>query len=193
MSLSAPAPRRHKHTRTIVCEGFARDDGLWDIEARIVDTKTFRYKEPYRGLRESGQHVHDMQVRLTVSPDMVVRAVEVSMNETPYPLCLGAPPAYQGLVGKKIGLGWRRAVQEVVGGVRGCTHVRELLFPMATVAFQSMGGWKEGSDDEVPAHTDDAEGPRFLDGCRAWATDGEVVARLHPRFYRGPKPEVTPG
>src|SRR6185503_19700597 len=46
MSLSAPAPRRHLHTRSITCEGFARDDGLWDIEARIVDTKTYRVEEP---------------------------------------------------------------------------------------------------------------------------------------------------
>ncbi len=190
MSLTPPVPRRHKHTRTIVCDGFEREDGLWDIEARIVDTKSFRYREPFRGVREPGARVHDMSVRLTLSTDTIVRAVEVSMNATPYERCNGAPPAYQGLVGKKIGLGWRRAVQECVGGVRGCTHVRELLFPMATVAFQAMGEWKNEPDD-VPAHNDDAEAPRFLDGCRAWASDGEVVAKLYPRLYKGPP--IVPG
>jgi len=189
MSLPPPVPRRHMHTRNIVCEGYLRADGLWDIEARIEDKKTFRYHEPYRGLREPGTHVHDMSVRLTIDGQMVVHEVAVSMDATPYPRCLGAPPAYQGLIGKKIGLGWRRAVQECVGGVRGCTHVRELLFPMATVAFQTVGGWKELDErDGLPRHTDDAEMPRFIDGCLAWASDGEVVAKLYPKLYRKPGP-----
>jgi hypothetical protein len=34
MSLPAPAPRRHLHTRVISCEGYEREDGLFDIEAR---------------------------------------------------------------------------------------------------------------------------------------------------------------
>lgn len=185
MSLSAPAPRRHLHTRTIVCEGYRRDDGLWDIEASIVDTKAYAYVEPDRGHREPGDPVHHMAVRLTLDEKMVVRAIEVDMPATPYTTCLTAAPAYQGLVGKQVGLGWRRAVNECVGGVLGCTHVRELLFPMATVAFQTMGGWKEKESgqeelDGVPASAGGR--PYFLDGCKSWAADGPVVARLHPQF-----------
>ncbi|GAA4414397.1 DUF2889 domain-containing protein [Quisquiliibacterium transsilvanicum] len=185
MSLSAPAARRHLHTRSIVCEGFRRDDGLWDIEAQIVDTKTYGYEEPDRGLRNPGDPVHHMAVRLTLDDRMVVQGVEVSMPATPYTTCLTAAPAYQGLIGRQVGLGWRRAVNECVGGTRGCTHVRELLFPMATVAFQTMGGWKEketGTEnlDDVPANASGR--PYFLDGCKSWAVDGPVVARLHPQF-----------
>jgi hypothetical protein len=87
MPLSEPAPRRHLHTRKITCEGFARDDGLWDIEARIVDTKTYSVDEPFRGLREPGMPVHDMQLRLTLDRDMVVRDIEVTTNESPYDIC----------------------------------------------------------------------------------------------------------
>lgn len=185
MSLPAPAPRRHMHTRTIVCEGYRRDDGLWDIEASIVDTKAYAYEEPDRGLRQPGDPVHHMAVRLTLDAAMVVRAIEVDMPATPYATCLTAAPAYQGLVGKRVGLGWRKAVNEAVGGVRGCTHVRELLFPMATVAFQTIGGWKEQESaqeelDGVPAGAGGR--PYFLDGCKSWAVDGPVVARLHPQF-----------
>ena len=36
-------------------EPFERDDGLWDIEAQIVDTKTYAYDEPFRGRREVGE------------------------------------------------------------------------------------------------------------------------------------------
>jgi len=29
---------------------------------------------------------------------------------------------------------------------------------------------------------DNGERPRFIDGCHSWRSDGEVVARLYPRF-----------
>jgi hypothetical protein len=197
MALSPAAPRSPLHTRRIVCEGFRREDGDFDIEARILDIKAYGYTEPFRGHRAPGDPVHDMTVRLTVSSDMVVRAIEVDMPETPYTTCQGARAAFQGLTGARIGPGWRKAVNEAVGGVRGCTHVRELLFPMATVAFQTIGGWS--SDDEARVEGTEArvqateapehvlrrsERPYFLDGCISWASDGEIVAQLHPQYAR---------
>ena len=85
--LPRPAPRRHLHTRTIQCEGFEREDGLYDIEARIVDTKTYAVDEPFRGHREAGWPVHDMQLRLTLDRTMTVRAIEVTTNHAPYDVC----------------------------------------------------------------------------------------------------------
>ena len=38
-SLPAPVPRRPVHTRRISFEGFLRDDGLWDIDCQLSDTK----------------------------------------------------------------------------------------------------------------------------------------------------------
>ena len=101
MGLSAAAPRRHLHTRTIRCEGYEREDGLFDIEASIVDQKTYAVEEPYRGLRQAGQHVHDMQLRLTLDREMTVRAIEVATNEAPYDPCFTVAPAFQKLVGAK--------------------------------------------------------------------------------------------
>lgn len=212
MNLPPPVPRTHKHTRRITCEGYRRDDGLWDIDARIVDTKTYRYTEPDRGPRAIGEPVHDMSVRLTIDDAMIVRDIEVVFSSNPYAACLGAAPSFKGLIGAKVGLGWRKAVQACVGGTNGCTHVRELLFPMATVAFQTMSGWaadddraprgasrgSSGGSDAAP-RADGAEGergaprgpadgtdrkPYFIDGCKAWASTGDVVARFHPRFHR---------
>ncbi|NLD67239.1 MAG: DUF2889 domain-containing protein [Limnobacter sp.] len=183
MSLPAPSARRHLHTRRVHCEGFLRDDGLWDIEGRIVDTKTYTYTEPFRGVREPGSEVHDMAVRLTIDDAMVVHAIAVDMPSVPYPTCPGAKPNFQGLVGACIARGWRRSVNEAVGGTQGCTHVRELLFPMATVAFQTVNGWAEDGPDGVCKSTlSENERPIFIDGCHSWAADGEVVATLYPRF-----------
>lgn len=185
MNLSPPVARIPKHTRRIVCEGYRREDGLWDIDARIVDTKAFRYTEPERGPRAIGDPVHDMAVRLTLDDEMVVRDIEVVFNSTPYPECQGAGPNFRELVGARIGPGWRKAVQACVGGTRGCTHVRELLFPMATVAYQTMSGWSSDGEDPRPAPPREQAGkPYFLDGCHAWSASGPVVARFHPHLYR---------
>jgi hypothetical protein len=68
--------------------------------------------------------------------------------------------------------------------------VRELLFPMATVAFQTIGGWssdeagntKQSQAAEQPVQRKGK--PYFLDGCISWASDGEIVAQLHPEYAR---------
>jgi len=185
MGLSAAAPRRHLHTRTIRCEGYEREDGLFDIEASIVDQKTYAVEEPYRGWREAGQHVHDMQLRLTLDRQMTVRDIEVTTNEAPYDPCFTVAPAFRRLVGAKVGGGWRRAVQEAVGGTKGCTHLKELLLPAATVAFQTMGSWPKAGKVATEEHPDTAKRkPYFIDGCKAWAADGPVVERLFPLHFR---------
>jgi hypothetical protein len=180
MSLSEPAPRRHLHTRAISCEGYEREDGLFDIEARIIDQKTYDTEDPYRGKRAAGMHVHDMQVRLTLDRGFVVRAIEVTTNKAPYDVCPSVAPGYQKLVGARIGAGWRKAVTEAVGRTKGCTHISELLMPVATVAFQTMGNWK--ADQNKAAS--EMKKPGFIDGCKAWASDGPVVQKLFPMFYR---------
>lgn len=183
MPFTAPAPRRHMHVRTVECDGYLREDGLWDIEASIIDRKPFSYTEPVRGVREAGADVHHMAIRLTLGQDFVVRVIEVVMPSTPYPNCTNAVPNFQGLVGKRIDRSWRATVREVVGVERGCTHARELLFPMATTAFQTLTGWREGDGNSPPVQTEGREGkPPFVGDCIGWATNGPVVARFYPQF-----------
>jgi len=177
MSLSTPAKRKHLHTRTITCHGYEREDGLFDIEAQIVDQKTYAVDEPFRGHRPAGAHVHDMQLRLTLDRSMTVRDIEVTTNHAPYDICPAVAPGYKKLIGAKVGAGWRKAVTEAVGRTKGCTHITELLMPAATVAFQTMGNWKFASQEP-------AQKPHFIDGCHAWRSDGPVVQRLFPLHYR---------
>lgn len=184
MSLSQAASRRHIHTRKIVCEGFEREDGLYDVEARIVDTKTFSFDHNKRGRVEAGTPVHDMQVRLTVDKNKVVRDIEVATNMAPYADCFTVAPAYKALIGASIASGWRRAVNEAVGGVKACTHLRELLMPVATVAFQTMEGGQKGVNRAM-ANADSPK-PFFMNQCKAWSEKGALVKELFPRYYIHP-------
>ena len=72
MTLTKPPPRKHLHTRDIQCKGYLRDDGLWDIEGRIIDTKTYSFENFDRGGVASGEAVHHMEIRLTVDRKSVV-------------------------------------------------------------------------------------------------------------------------
>ena len=182
MALSTPDPREHLHTRRVVVEGYRRHDGDWDIEAWLHDSKTYGYEEVERGQRAPGAPVHHMAVRLTMDSHKVIKRVEVAMPAAPYSACQTAQPNYQLLVGKQIGAGWRGAVNEAVGSTRGCTHLRELLFPMATVAFQTINVWQMQNADAATLEAIKNQRPFSLDGCKAWASDSRMVMKFYPQF-----------
>ena len=189
MPLSPPKARQHLHTREIDLKGYYRDDGLWDIEAHITDKKTYTYENQSRGLVASGHPVHDMSLRLSIDPKLVVREVEAVMDVQPYTICSNIVGNFQKLVGLKIGAGWNKRVREVVGSVEGCTHLAELLGPIATVAFQTLSGdhaQKLMGRDPGKKDTENADRtPFMLNGCHTWSANSPVVKQLYPAFYTG--------
>ncbi len=182
MPLSDPTAREHIHTRSIECRGFQRADGLWDIEAHMTDTKTYAIANDWRGELAPGVPLHDMWVRLTVDDALEVQAVEVTSDATPFRMCADIAPAFQALKGLRIRPGWNKMVRSRLGGVRGCTHLVELLGPIATVAFQTMYPKLRRERDKRPERP-----PPQLDTCHAWASDSEVVARYYPQWHGGKK------
>lgn len=180
MPLSPPVARQHLHTRKYLFEGFEREDGLFDIEGRITDTKTYGFTNEYRGRIGPDEAIHDMQIRLTLDIDMKIHGVEVCTNSSPYRICGNVAPSYAALIGEQIKAGWTRRVKALVGGTKGCTHVTEMLSSMGTVAFQTMWPvWDKRRKEDPDAR------PGILNTCHALDTDREVVKRFHPKFYTG--------
>lgn len=189
MTLSAsPVGRAPIHTRAIECSSFSRDDGLWDIEGHLTDVKAYAFDNKFRGTIEPGEPLHDMWIRLTVDRDFVIQAVETQIAAGPFEICPAITPAFQKLVGTKIGAGWNRQVRERVGGVQGCTHLVDLLRPIATVAFHTVR-WSDSSPKAKKSQagkTGKKSRPRPpLNTCHAWASDGEAVRTEFPEFYTG--------
>jgi hypothetical protein len=167
----------------VQCHGYRRQDGLWDIEGHLVDTKTYTFTNRERGEIKPGEPIHEMWLRLTVDDELLIHQVEAATDASPFSICGDVTERFKQLRGLKISRGWRRKVDHLLGGVNGCTHLVELLGPVATTAFQTIFPIKSRRKD---AHTDGKK-PPMLDSCHALATDGEIV-RLHwPRFYTGPK------
>ena len=124
MPLSEGSSRRHHiHTRVVRFEGYRRDDGLYDIEARLVDVKPMVLRLRSRDV-PADEPVHDMSIRLTFDRKLDVLAAEAAIDRRPYEgYCEAIAPDYRGLVGTNLGKGFRKAVQDLLGGVRGCAHL----------------------------------------------------------------------
>lgn len=182
MPLPPPAKRRHLHTRRVECFGYLREDGMFDIEGHIVDTKTYDCHDFGGDVTPAGQAIHDMWVRLTLDKTYLIHDVESEMDARPYTTCPQVMPDMKSLIGLRIGAGFTRAVKERIGGVRGCTHLMELLGPVGTVAFQTIGSGEVQT--EMPPRAA-GERPHFLGGCHSWRTDGPVVKERFPEYYTG--------
>ncbi|HMN73910.1 MAG TPA: DUF2889 domain-containing protein [Rhodoblastus sp.] len=184
MPLPPPAARRHVHTRKVQCEGFLREDGLWDVEASLIDDKPYAYDDFERGRRQPGEPVHKMSIRLTVDDHLVVREAAAAMDDVPYPTCHDVPPRIEALVGMKLGGGWRTAVRERLPKRSACTHLTELIGPAITTLFQSMSAraFEDGAAKETHAQK-----PYFVDGCWSWRSDGPALRKFFPQFVEEAK------
>jgi hypothetical protein len=184
MPLPPTIEREPLHTRSIELRGYKRADGHFDIEGHLVDTKPFDFKLA-AGLRPKGEPIHDMWLRITVDRNLVIVDAAASTDAMPYVGdCDTITPAYKKLVGLAIRPGYTNKVKELLGGVRGCTHITELAGALATAAFQTFAGQRLRPADEKPFQ---------LDKCHALATTAPAVAKYYPKWYRGTEPVEAAG
>jgi Protein of unknown function (DUF2889) len=181
--LPQPQPRSHLHTRNVVYRGYRRDDGLWDIEGELSDAKAYAMDNSERGHMPAGTPVHGMSIRVTVDDAFTIREISSAMDHTPFGECQQGRDPMQQMVGRTMGPGWRHTIEKTLGGIKGCTHLRELLFNMATAAYQTIPGYQHQMRKQagLPAPVD-AKPPYHLGKCVAWDFDGPVVQRHYPRF-----------
>lgn len=165
--------------------GFDREDGLWDIEAELTDVKPFTFGVPNERTFPAEKPIHHLQIRLTVNSQLVIQDVATSLDQIPHAECDQGPRNMHKLKGATLGRGWRKTIDEHLGRTEGCTHLRELLFNMATAAFQSVpaGEWQRREAAGLPQPPVTTP-PPFLGQCTTWAFDSPTVERAFPMFYK---------
>ena len=182
MPLSKATPRKHIHTRKIDCRGYQRDDGLWDIEGALVDTKTYSFGNEDRAGIAAGEPIHEMRIRLTIDADMMVHGAEAATDSGPFHICGDITAGFDQLVGLRIAPGWRQAVLVKMAGAKGCTHLTDLLIgPLAVTAYQTMLEVRRKTDPLRPA----GKKPALLDSCHAFVSGGPLANKRWP--------DVSPG
>ncbi len=171
MPLAKPQRRRLQHRREIRSDAYLRDDGMWDIEARMTDIKSESVGSQERGYVAAGEPFHDIQLRMTIDTSLKIHEIDVSIDAAPFTVCQDSLDAYTKLIGIHIRPGWRAQAKELVGRAGGCTHINELFPVIATTAFQAL--W---------THSDEGTKQQgyklMLDSCHAWSRNGELVNKL---------------
>jgi hypothetical protein len=174
---TAAAQRQLKHRRQFDVQVFARGDGLWEVDATLVDTKT-RDARLAGEVRRAGTPIHEMQLRLVVDERLNILEAGSETRWMPYPgQCTEHGDAYERLVGVNLAKGFRQALRERVGGVLGCTHITELAQVLPTALIQAFAG------EVIDTRGADGTRPFQIDRCHALRGDGEVVRLHYPRWY----------
>lgn len=184
---SERSTRRLLHTRKVICSGYARSDGLYDIEGTMQDTKAddsdlfFKYVQ-------AGEPIHQMRLIMTIDLDLVIHGLEARTEVGPTPYCAEINPVYAKLVGLKIGAGFKKRVLERVGGSLGCTHLTELLGPMATTAFQATFLLQREAEQLKHRNDPTYELPKpwFIGACHAYRPGSEAIRLIWPETPSAP-------
>jgi hypothetical protein len=131
--------------------------------------------------------MHEMLLRVTIDDSFVIQDIFAATEHSPFQMCPAIAPNYKKLIGIKMGPGWRKAIRMKVGGTEGCTHLTELLFPMATVAMQTIWPIRSKRKQESDTEEKQPQGKRpvVLGTCHAWASDSPVVRENAPKYFTG--------
>ena len=171
------------HERSIAYRSFERSDGLFEIEGHLRDMKGYDYIDRERGTMAPGTPLHDIVAVLVFDAEMNVRDFSYELRATPFSYCLGAVDPAK-LAGASIARGWRASLAAAFGPHGGCTHLRELVFGMGTVAFQTVSALRDQKMFQAGrSDADRTQRPFFLGGCHSWAPDSPVVERYLPQYH----------
>ena len=176
--------REEIHHRQVDVRFYRRDDGLYEVEGRLVDTKSHAFRRQLASEdTPAGVPLHDITVMLVIDEELLVHDALATMQATPFDICRGAVHTLAPLKGLRIGAGWTKRVRELLGGAASCTHIVELLGPLATTAMQGLAPQRLARINEP-----DSEPQRRakVDSCFAYAAEGDVVATLWPHLWRSP-------
>lgn len=183
MPTEAQEDRKLLHTRRVTCRGYARADGLWDVEGELDDVRTVDCLS-LRGqvLVAAGDTLHGMRLRITLDGAMRIVAARALTESSPHGDCRAASAGYAALVGLTIGPGFLSAARARFRGINGCTHLSELIGPVATTAVQTVfAGREQALRGGAGAAAPRKEGAAALvDSCHSWRRGGAAFLAHYP-------------
>lgn len=156
------------HRRSIEHQTWQHEDGVLEIESRLIDTKAYDTHIGFNRALPKGEPVHDMTIRILLGGDGLIRDIRLRMDSTPFDLCPEVIGHFESLRGASMGRGWNHLLNKRFAGAGGCRHLIDLLRGMGTVAFQSMPHrvWTQASLE------------RMADSCHAFRKGGPVMVQL---------------
>jgi len=164
--------RKLVHTRKIEIQAYDLGEHRVLIEGKLVDTRPSQLSAGES--RSEPALIHDLIARIWVQgPDLTISAAEAEMDQIPREMCPEVLPGVQKLVGLKIVSGFTQKVKNLIGDVKGCSHLTNLFLTLGPVAVQ--GYWAAYGRRAGARSLDNPAFARVLDSCHVWRRDGPYV------------------
>ena len=111
---------------------------------------------------------------------------KVQHDASPSAFCADTNARYAELRGMKIGPGFTKKVKSLLGGTRGCTHLTELLGPLATTAIQTFYANMQEKTSIRASHSGSGPiaRPMVVDTCQACRRDAQAMQLIWPLHRR---------
>ena len=172
--LPSPSSRQLLHNRNIQLACYEREDGLFDVEGHLVDTKPFDLVLSTARRKNAGAPIHDMRLRLTFDDTMTIVDAEGVMDVPAHEFCNGALPSDKALVGLRIGSGWVRDALKRIQRSDGCTHMSEMFTEIGTTAVQGMYG-RANRNQRSGITANRKMAPVLENTCFGWRSGGPIA------------------
>ncbi|MGI9624223.1 MAG: DUF2889 domain-containing protein [Acidimicrobiales bacterium] len=170
------------HTRNYEVRAYRKSDREILVRGAISDAKPpglFVVDDP------EPVELHHMQVEWVVEMSTLeILSAEVTFQSHPHETCPAIAVHYRQLVGLQISRGFTKAIRDLFGGPRGCTHTTALLQAMAPAVVQATWSMVIRQAREAGAvggfDSDDESHRRRLrtniNSCHVWDEAGDYAA-----------------
>ncbi len=160
------------HSRNIEIECFALEDNKIKAIGTLDDDRGLPL-QTYGGKQiPAGGDLHTMRVTLVLDEQLRIDHAQIEMLDTPGDQCSAIEAQSEQLIGLSIQRGFRRALFERTGGIKGCMHVNTLVTQMAPAILQASFAAKGQEGGLNEQHWQE----HIVDSCHVMRQDGEVVA-----------------
>jgi len=138
--------------------------------------------------RQTGM-VHWMCVRMLVGQaPLTILEVEAEMPGVPHELCTTTMQAVKKIVGLSISAGYSEKVHELLGGIRGCTHLTHLIVSMGPAALHGYATQQARKHRPMPSSLDELPGLDYIiNSCALWKEDGPLMQSVLDTLKRHEK------
>ncbi|MBN2538440.1 MAG: DUF2889 domain-containing protein [Deltaproteobacteria bacterium] len=166
------------HSRDISIHIFSIDDGTLLAEGSLRDNRKLPSYSTAGGRYIDPGDIHHIVVRLYVSvPDNVIARAEADMVAVPGGgICLEIKDSIKNLVGISVRQGFAKKVLDIMGGVKGCLHMTNLVIAMgsAIVQGQYLRAEKNSPDTDMP----EVDTSVLKNSCWLWRENGPHIEKL---------------
>jgi hypothetical protein len=171
------------HQRAITITTYKAGVGKAVIEGKLVD---HRLMENYllTGEKILAGDIHNMIVRLLIdTTSLMIEDVEVELVKVPRPECTELYNSLSVIKGLRISKGFTQKIKSLLGGIKSCSHLRELAEAMGPAIIQGVFSIRASNAAGLRAlindpHMKKAFSDSIANSCYVWREDGPEFKKV---------------